>query len=238
MVRPRPRRLAAPRARRRPERRCRPRLPPGGQEEQPRLRGLDAHREQRRESAKRARASLQPRRGSQHSLRPTAVPMAARGQGGAWLQEASGDWRWVLSVIVKPFPLAAACGSGRAEEAVADGGGGAGAGMEGGEAGGGGGGLLQQILSLRLVPRMGNGTTTYSSPLSTFPGTSLLGAGPARRGRWTPAGPGPPSQPFSPQRCGTASSCGQSSPPLPSMSRPRCLRSSRSGTTSTAGSCP
>uniref|UniRef100_A0A803VZS7 Transmembrane protein 170A n=1 Tax=Ficedula albicollis TaxID=59894 RepID=A0A803VZS7_FICAL len=41
--------------------------------------------------------------------------------------------------------------------------------MEGGEAGGGGGGLLQQILSLRLVPRMGNGTTTYSSPLSTFP---------------------------------------------------------------------
>ncbi|NXB52851.1 T170A protein, partial [Leucopsar rothschildi] len=55
-------------------------------------------------------------------------------------------------------------------------------GMEGGEAGGGGGGgLLQQILSLRLVPRMGNGTTTYSSPLSTFPGTSLLGAGPARR---------------------------------------------------------
>ncbi|NXE32905.1 T170A protein, partial [Ptilorrhoa leucosticta] len=42
-------------------------------------------------------------------------------------------------------------------------------GMEGGEAGGGGGGLLQQILSLRLVPRVGNGTTTYSSPLSTFP---------------------------------------------------------------------
>ncbi|XP_064016572.1 transmembrane protein 170A isoform X2 [Pogoniulus pusillus] len=41
--------------------------------------------------------------------------------------------------------------------------------MEGGEAGGGGGGgLLQQILSLRLVPRVGNGTT-YSSPLSTFP---------------------------------------------------------------------
>ncbi|NXX96027.1 T170A protein, partial [Centropus bengalensis] len=39
-------------------------------------------------------------------------------------------------------------------------------GMEGGEAGG--GGLLQQILSLRLVPRVGNGTT-YSSPLSTFP---------------------------------------------------------------------
>ncbi|XP_068882974.1 transmembrane protein 170A isoform X3 [Aphelocoma coerulescens] len=39
--------------------------------------------------------------------------------------------------------------------------------MEGGEAGG--GGLLQQILSLRLVPRVGNGTTTYSSPLSTFP---------------------------------------------------------------------
>ncbi|XP_061863375.1 transmembrane protein 170A isoform X1 [Colius striatus] len=38
--------------------------------------------------------------------------------------------------------------------------------MEGGEAGG---GLLQQILSLRLVPRVGNGTTTYSSPLSTFP---------------------------------------------------------------------
>uniref|UniRef100_A0A8C5T6C4 Transmembrane protein 170A n=1 Tax=Malurus cyaneus samueli TaxID=2593467 RepID=A0A8C5T6C4_9PASS len=36
-------------------------------------------------------------------------------------------------------------------------------------AGGGGGGLLQQILSLRLVPRVGNGTTTYSSPLSTFP---------------------------------------------------------------------
>ncbi|KFZ49999.1 Transmembrane protein 170A, partial [Podiceps cristatus] len=33
----------------------------------------------------------------------------------------------------------------------------------------GGGGLLQQILSLRLVPRVGNGTTTYSSPLSTFP---------------------------------------------------------------------
>ncbi|NXI24462.1 T170A protein, partial [Sterrhoptilus dennistouni] len=29
--------------------------------------------------------------------------------------------------------------------------------------------LLQQILSLRLVPRVGNGTTTYSSPLSTFP---------------------------------------------------------------------
>ncbi|KFQ78488.1 Transmembrane protein 170A, partial [Phaethon lepturus] len=27
----------------------------------------------------------------------------------------------------------------------------------------------QQILSLRLVPRVGNGTTTYSSPLSTFP---------------------------------------------------------------------
>ncbi|XP_010288982.1 PREDICTED: transmembrane protein 170A, partial [Phaethon lepturus] len=26
-----------------------------------------------------------------------------------------------------------------------------------------------QILSLRLVPRVGNGTTTYSSPLSTFP---------------------------------------------------------------------
>ncbi|NXJ18795.1 T170A protein, partial [Dicrurus megarhynchus] len=42
-------------------------------------------------------------------------------------------------------------------------------GMEGGEAAGGGGGLLQQILSLRLVPRVGNGTTTYSSPLSTFP---------------------------------------------------------------------
>ncbi|NWX03480.1 T170A protein, partial [Caloenas nicobarica] len=42
-------------------------------------------------------------------------------------------------------------------------------GMEGGEPGGGGGGLLQQILSLRLVPRVGNGTTTYSSPLSTFP---------------------------------------------------------------------
>ncbi|XP_029882148.1 transmembrane protein 170A isoform X2 [Aquila chrysaetos chrysaetos] len=42
--------------------------------------------------------------------------------------------------------------------------------MEGGElGGGGGGGLLQQILSLRLVPRVGNGTTTYSSPLSTFP---------------------------------------------------------------------
>uniref|UniRef100_A0A8C3MAK0 Transmembrane protein 170A n=1 Tax=Geospiza parvula TaxID=87175 RepID=A0A8C3MAK0_GEOPR len=41
--------------------------------------------------------------------------------------------------------------------------------MDGGEAGGGGGGLLQQILSLRLVPRVGNGTTTYSSPLSTFP---------------------------------------------------------------------
>ncbi|NWJ06618.1 T170A protein, partial [Crypturellus undulatus] len=41
-------------------------------------------------------------------------------------------------------------------------------GMEGGEAGG-GGGLLQQILSLRLVPRVGNGTTTYSSPLATFP---------------------------------------------------------------------
>ncbi|KAK2530069.1 Tmem170a [Columba guinea] len=40
--------------------------------------------------------------------------------------------------------------------------------MEGGEPGG-GGGLLQQILSLRLVPRVGNGTTTYSSPLSTFP---------------------------------------------------------------------
>ncbi|NWH38300.1 T170A protein, partial [Chloropsis hardwickii] len=52
-------------------------------------------------------------------------------------------------------------------------------GMDGGEAGGGGGGgLLQQILSLRLVPRVGNGTTTYSSPLSTFPGTSPLGAGP------------------------------------------------------------
>lgn len=57
------------------------------------------------------------------------------------------------------------------------------AGMEGGEAGGGGGGLLQQILSLRLVPRVGNGTTTYSSPLSTFPGTVLLEARPARRGR-------------------------------------------------------
>lgn len=55
--------------------------------------------------------------------------------------------------------------------------------MEGGEAGGGGGGLLQQILSLRLVPRVGNGTTTYSSPLSTFPGTFLLEARPARRGR-------------------------------------------------------
>ncbi|XP_030138304.1 transmembrane protein 170A isoform X1 [Taeniopygia guttata] len=41
--------------------------------------------------------------------------------------------------------------------------------MDGGEASGGGGGLLQQILSLRLVPRVGNGTTTYSSPLSTFP---------------------------------------------------------------------
>jgi len=41
--------------------------------------------------------------------------------------------------------------------------------MEGSEAGG--GGLLQQILSLRLVPRVGNGTT-YSSPLSTFPGTA------------------------------------------------------------------
>ncbi|XP_075366610.1 transmembrane protein 170A isoform X2 [Mycteria americana] len=40
--------------------------------------------------------------------------------------------------------------------------------MEGSEPGG-GGGLLQQILSLRLVPRVGNGTTTYSSPLSTFP---------------------------------------------------------------------
>ncbi|OXB74087.1 UNVERIFIED_CONTAM: hypothetical protein H355_003150 [Colinus virginianus] len=44
--------------------------------------------------------------------------------------------------------------------------------MEGGEAGG--GGLLQQILSLRLVPRVGNGTT-YSSPLSTFPGAAIAG---------------------------------------------------------------
>ncbi|NXP20720.1 T170A protein, partial [Scytalopus superciliaris] len=46
--------------------------------------------------------------------------------------------------------------------------------------------LLQQILSLRLVPRVGNGTTTYSSPLSTFPGTSprprLPGPGPAGAG--------------------------------------------------------
>ncbi|NXJ75154.1 T170A protein, partial [Trogon melanurus] len=41
-------------------------------------------------------------------------------------------------------------------------------GMEGGGGEAGGGGLLQQILSLRLVPRVGNGTT-YSSPLSTFP---------------------------------------------------------------------
>ncbi|XP_062442760.1 transmembrane protein 170A isoform X1 [Rhea pennata] len=49
--------------------------------------------------------------------------------------------------------------------------------MEGGEAGG-GGGLLQQILSLRLVPRVGNGTTTYSSPLSTFPGTGGRGLAP------------------------------------------------------------
>ncbi|KAM6251100.1 transmembrane protein 170A isoform 2-T2 [Spheniscus humboldti] len=40
--------------------------------------------------------------------------------------------------------------------------------MEGGEPGG-GGGLLQQILSLRLVPRVGNGTATFSTSLSTFP---------------------------------------------------------------------
>lgn len=63
-------------------------------------------------------------------------------------------------------------------------------GMEGGEAGG--GGLLQQILSLRLVPRVGNGTT-YSSPLSTFPGTtSPPRAPPALPGALSEgSGPGP-----------------------------------------------
>uniref|UniRef100_U3J5F2 Transmembrane protein 170A n=1 Tax=Anas platyrhynchos platyrhynchos TaxID=8840 RepID=U3J5F2_ANAPP len=43
--------------------------------------------------------------------------------------------------------------------------GGAGEAMEGGEASG---GLLQQILSLRLVPRSGNGTAAYSNPLAAF----------------------------------------------------------------------
>ncbi|NXA41603.1 T170A protein, partial [Eudromia elegans] len=58
-------------------------------------------------------------------------------------------------------------------------------GMEGGEAGG--GGLLQQILSLRLVPHVDNGTTTYSSPLATFPGRRR--AEPGRRGASRRRGP-------------------------------------------------
>lgn len=144
---------------------------------------------------------------------------------------AGGGWWRALPVTARRVPLAGRGGRGRAEEEPADGGGGTGEGMEGGEAGG-GGGLLQQILSLRLVPRVGNGTTTYSSPLSTFPGTPPTpAAGPARSGALPPPPPawlgacGPRAcltALLSPQRCGMASSCGPSSPPSPSTSRPLC----------------
>ncbi|KAM9122036.1 transmembrane protein 170A isoform 2-T2 [Pangshura tecta] len=47
-----------------------------------------------------------------------------------------------------------------------------GGGMESGEPGA--GGLLQQILSLRLVPRVDNGTL-YATPLVSFPGAAIAG---------------------------------------------------------------
>lgn len=135
---------------------------------------------------------------SRHSLRPTAVPMAARGWGRGPAarplpQRATVGGEPCLSPRVASHWLGRAEGGWAEEEPADGGGGGAGEGMEGGEPGG-GGGLLQQILSLRLVPRVGNGTTTYSSPLSTFPGT-LPAAGPARSGALRPAGPGPAPRP-------------------------------------------
>nr|XP_027321550.2 transmembrane protein 170A isoform X1 [Anas platyrhynchos] len=76
--------------------------------------------------------------------RPAAVAMAAR----CWLVDGGACQRAALSYWSR-----------RGEE------GGAGEAMEGGEASG---GLLQQILSLRLVPRSGNGTAAYSNPLAAF----------------------------------------------------------------------
>uniref|UniRef100_A0A8B9EJ43 Transmembrane protein 170A n=1 Tax=Anser cygnoides TaxID=8845 RepID=A0A8B9EJ43_ANSCY len=67
---------------------------------------------------------------------------------GSWLAGGAARQRAALSYWPRPER------EGGADEA-----------MEGGEAGG---GLLQQILSLRLVPRSGNGTAAYSNPLAAF----------------------------------------------------------------------
>ncbi|XP_068549175.1 transmembrane protein 170A isoform X3 [Anas acuta] len=83
--------------------------------------------------------------------RPAAVAMAAR----CWLADGGACQRAALSYWTR-----------RGEE------GGAGEAMEGGEASG---GLLQQILSLRLVPRSGNGTAAYSNPLAAFSGAAIAG---------------------------------------------------------------
>lgn len=113
---------------------------------------------------------------SASGCRPAAVAMAAR----CWLVDGGACQRAALSYWSR-----------REEE------GGAGEAMEGGEASG---GLLQQILSLRMVPRSGNGTAAYSNPLAAFSGTDTTenGAGSRARpsrgaagGRWAYLGPSP-----------------------------------------------
>ncbi|XP_035192255.1 transmembrane protein 170A isoform X3 [Oxyura jamaicensis] len=92
--------------------------------------------------------SLQP---SASGSLPAAVAMAA----GSWLAGGAACQR------ATPSHWPRLEKEGGADEA-----------MEGGEASG---GLLQQILSLRLVPRSGNGTAAYSNPLAAFSGAAIAG---------------------------------------------------------------